>query len=111
MRGARRSRYRDTDALPTAAPLPLECQVVASGATWLDRELVKREKTELAETGFGAEVRTALEQRTERLVDRGLARRRQGQVIFARDLLDTLPPPALPAKAPQLPIHTTPESR
>jgi Protein of unknown function (DUF3363) len=76
--------------LRTLSRLPLERQVVASGATWLDRELVGREKTELAETGFGAEVRTALAQRTERLVDRGLARRRQGQAIFARDLLDTL---------------------
>ncbi len=74
----------------TLSPLPLERQVVASGATWLDRELVAREKTELAETGFGAEVRTALAQRTERLVDCGLARRRQGQAIFARDLLETL---------------------
>jgi Protein of unknown function (DUF3363) len=74
----------------TLSALPLERQVVASGATWLDRELVSREKTELAETGFGAEVGTALAQRTERLVDRGLARRRQGQAIFARDLLDTL---------------------
>jgi hypothetical protein len=76
--------------LRTLSRLPLESQVVASGATWLDRELVKREKTELAETGFGAEVRTALAQRTERLVDCGLARRRQGQAIFAQDLLDTL---------------------
>jgi hypothetical protein len=74
----------------TLSRLPLESQVVASGATWLDRELATRDKTELAETGFGAEVRTALAQRTERLVDCGLARRRQGQVIFARDLLDTL---------------------
>ena len=76
--------------LRTLSALPLERQVVASGATWLDRELVKREKTELAESGFGAEVRTALAQRTERLLDCGLARRRQGQAIFARDLLDTL---------------------
>ena len=74
----------------TLSRLPLERQVVASGATWLDRELVKREKTELAETGFGAEVRVALEQRTEQLIGRGLARRRQSQMIFARNLLDTL---------------------
>ena len=70
--------------LRTLARLPLERQVVASGATWLDRELIARHKMELAETGFGAEVRTALVQRTERLVDCGLARRRQGQVFFAR---------------------------
>src|SRR5712671_3011524 len=95
----------------TLSPLPLERQVVASGATWLDRELVKREKTELAETGFGAEVRTALEQRTEQLVDRGLARRRQGQVIFARDLLDTLTRRELADKAAQIAIQTGLEYR
>jgi type IV secretory pathway VirD2 relaxase len=97
--------------LRTLSPLPLERQVVASGATWLDRELVKREKTELAETGFGAEVRTALEQRTEQLVDRGLARRRQGQVIFARDLLDTLTRRELADKAAQIAIQTGLEYR
>jgi hypothetical protein len=74
----------------TLSRLPLEHQVAASGATWLDRELVRPEKTDLADSGFGAEVRTALAQRTEQLVDFGLARRRQGQVIFARNLLDTL---------------------
>jgi type IV secretory pathway VirD2 relaxase len=90
----------------TLSPLPLERQVVASGATWVDRELVKREKTELAETGFGAEVRTALAQRTERLVECGLARRRQGQAIFARDLLDTLTRRELADTATQIASQT-----
>ena len=90
----------------TLSPLRLERQVVASGATWLDRELVKREKTGLAETGFGAEVRTALAQRTERLVDCGLARWRQGQAIFARDLLDTLARRELADTATQIASQT-----
>jgi type IV secretory pathway VirD2 relaxase len=92
--------------LRTLSRWPLESQVVASGATWLDRELVKPEKTELAGTGFGAEVRTALAQRTERLVDCGLARRRQGQAIFARDLLDTLTRRELADTATQLARQT-----
>jgi hypothetical protein len=92
--------------LRTLSRLPLARQVVASGATWLDRELVRREKTELAEKGFGAEVRTALAQRTERLVDCGLARRRQGQVIFARDLLDTLTQRELADTATQIASQT-----
>jgi type IV secretory pathway VirD2 relaxase len=92
--------------LRTLSRLPLERQVVASGATWLDRELVRREKTELAEKGFGAEVRTALAQRAERLVDCGLARRRQGQVIFARGLLDTLTRRELSDTAAQFARHT-----
>jgi type IV secretory pathway VirD2 relaxase len=40
--------------------LPLADQVRARGATWLDRELVGREKTPHTPTGFGAEVREAL---------------------------------------------------
>src|SRR3984893_754384 len=74
----------------TLSRLPLERQVVASGATWLDRELVKREKMELADTGFGREVRTALQQRVEQLIGCGLAHRLQSRLIFARELLDTL---------------------
>ena len=72
---------------------------------------MRRERTELAETGFGGEVRTALEQRTEQLVDRGLARRRQGQVIFARDLLDTLTRRELADKAAQIAGQTGLEYR
>jgi type IV secretory pathway VirD2 relaxase len=107
---ARRGAAIEPD-VRTLSRLPLQRQVVASGATWLDRELVKREKTELAETGFAAEVRTALEQRTEQLVDYGLARRRQGQVIFARDLLDTLSRRELADKAAQIAIQTGLEYR
>ena len=70
--------------------LALDRQVTASGATWLDREAVGREKTELAETGFGAEVRDALARRGDHLTDQGLARRQGQRVVFARDLLDTL---------------------
>ena len=70
--------------------LSLDRQVTASGATWLDREAVGREKTELAETGFGAEVRDALARRGDHLADQGLARRQGQRFVFARDLLDTL---------------------
>jgi type IV secretory pathway VirD2 relaxase len=95
----------------TLSRLPPERQVVASGATWLDRELVNREKTELAETGFGGEVRTALKQRTEQLVGHGLSRRRQGQVIFARELLDTLTRRELTDAATQIARQTGLEYR
>jgi type IV secretory pathway VirD2 relaxase len=70
--------------------LSLADQVRAMGATWLDRELVSREKTPLALAGFGAETREALEQRADRLVQEGLARRRGQQLVFASDLLGTL---------------------
>lgn len=70
--------------------LDLEEQITAPGATWLDRQLVGRNKAELAETGFGADIRTALDRRTEHLVDEDLAQRRNNRILFARDLLVTL---------------------
>jgi hypothetical protein len=85
----RRAAVPDIE-IRTFCRLSLESQVAASGATWLDRELVTRERTELAESGFGAEVRTALAWRTERLVASGLAYCRHDQVIFAQDLLNAL---------------------
>lgn len=68
----------------------LDRQVTAKGATWLDRELVAREKTALAPSGFGGEVGAALGRRAEHLIGHGLARRRGQQILFASDLLGTL---------------------
>jgi len=76
--------------LSVRSDLPLEAQVTASGATWLDRQLVGREPPDLAGRGFGAEVRDALERRAEHLSSEGLARRQGQRTLFARDLLDTL---------------------
>lgn len=52
--------------------LPIEKQVSASGATWLDRQLVAREPQALASAGFGAEAREALARRREHLKAQGL---------------------------------------
>jgi len=85
----KRGHVGDID-VRSVSQLSLDRQVTASGATWLDREAVGREKTELAGTGFGVEVRDALARRADYLVDQGLARRQGQRVVFARDLLDTL---------------------
>jgi len=77
-------------SLRVLSDLPLADQVRAMGATWLDRELVGREKTPLALAGFGAETKEALEQRADRLVEEGLALRRGQQLVFVPDLLGTL---------------------
>lgn len=76
-------------SLATRSDLPIEEQTTASGATWLDRQLLAREP---ATTGnaFGAEVREAMGQRVDYLVEEGLARRQGQRVIFARDLLNAL---------------------
>lgn len=75
--------------LVVRSDLPLETQTGARGATWLDRQLLSPRAEALAD-GFGEEVRSALEERRDWLVEQGLASRRGGKVVFARDLLDTL---------------------
>ena len=77
-------------ALAVRSDLSVEAQTTASGATWLDRRLLDRTPLALSEGGFGGEVRGALERRTEHLIEAGLARGPAQQVLFARDLLDTL---------------------
>ncbi|MBR0902027.1 relaxase/mobilization nuclease RlxS [Bradyrhizobium liaoningense] len=62
----------------------------ALGATWLDRKLLGKESQELAATGFGADVETALRARRQWLIEQGLAREEGGQVRFARNMIETL---------------------
>ena len=77
-------------AINVLSLLDLDDQVTAPGATWLDRQLVGRNKADLAITGFGEEVHAALDRRTEHLVAQGLAQRQGSRMLFARDLLATL---------------------
>ena len=76
-------------SLATRSDLSIEAQVTASGATWLDRQLLAKDPP-LSGGGFGAEVRDAMEARVDHLAEEGLARRQGQRVIFARDLLATL---------------------
>jgi hypothetical protein len=75
-------------SLATRSDLAIEAQVSASGATWLDRQLLARESA-LGSSGFGAEVREAMDRRIDHLVEQDLARRQGQRVVFARDLLGT----------------------
>ena len=77
-------------ALAVRSDLGLGAQVTASGATWLDRQAIAKEPLALSESGFGAEVREAMEKRVDHLVDEGLAERQGRRVVFARRLIDTL---------------------
>src|SRR5215467_13771456 len=76
--------------LATRSDLPIKAQITAVGATWLDRQLVSRERVSLSEVGFGHEVRQALQARIDHLAAEGLARREGQGVIFTRQLLETL---------------------
>ena len=69
--------------------LPIERQTRVIGATWLDQQLIGGGKG-LGELGFGSEVREALRQRSEFLIEQGLGERREQRVILARNLLATL---------------------
>ena len=53
------------------SPTGLDAQIGDDGATWLDRELVSRQRIVLADEGFGKEVKKALEKRKQTLVKTG----------------------------------------
>ncbi len=69
--------------------LPIERQTRVIGATWLDRQLIGG-AAGIGDNGFGGEVREALRQRSDFLVEQELAERRGQRVILARNLLATL---------------------
>lgn len=69
--------------------LPIERQARAMGATWLDQRLLNP-ATDIADTGFGGEVRQALGKRANYLMEQGLAERRGQRIVLARNLLAAL---------------------
>ncbi|EMF61997.1 relaxase/mobilization nuclease domain-containing protein [Stenotrophomonas maltophilia] len=76
-------------AVELKSHLPIERQARVIGATWLDQQLVGGGK-ELGDLGFGAEVKDALRQRADFLVEQGLAEYRGQRVVLTRNLLATL---------------------
>jgi hypothetical protein len=104
-------RNGQAPVLAVRSDLSLGRQVAADGATWLDRRLVGQARAGLAEDGFGGEVRAALDQRTEHLESVGLARRIDGQVQFAKNLIETLQRRDLTAATRTLAVETGLEHR
>ncbi|WBO24298.1 relaxase/mobilization nuclease RlxS [Sphingomonas abietis] len=74
----------------TLSTLPLDRQIGADGATWLDRELLGDGSQRLRDAGFGHEVRAALARRRQWLIDQGLAQEEQGRTIYRANLLAVL---------------------
>ena len=93
-------------ALAVRSDLEIEAQVKASGATWIDRQLIAHEPAPLGGGGFGAEVQSAMTARADHLIEQGLARRQGQQVIYARNLLDTLRRRELDAVGEKLVVET-----
>lgn len=92
-------------AVELRTPLPLEQQVRAVGATWLDQQLIGGNR-ELVDKGFGKEVREALRQRADFLVELGLAERQGQRVALSRNLLATLRGRELAATAREISAQT-----
>jgi type IV secretory pathway VirD2 relaxase len=74
----------------TLSALPIERQIGADGATWLDRELVADSPVPLRDRGFGREVRDALAQRRQWLVEQQLARDEQDRTVYRANMLGLL---------------------
>lgn len=89
-RGRRYDRHRLGSAnVQLLSHLPIERQVRAVGATWLDRQIVDAGYSS-AHTGFAVPVQHALQKREEFLAGQGLARRDGTRVVLARNLLARL---------------------
>lgn len=86
-----RSQARSSPVIvETLSAWPLERQVTANGATWLDRELVAERPEPLREAGFGGEVRGALALRRQWLVVQELARDEQDRIVYRANMLGIL---------------------
>lgn len=83
------AKGRQRLSLAARSDMPIEAQITAPGATWLDRQLTAREPAATG-AGFGQDIRAAMDARVEHLAGEGLARRQGQRVIFARSLIETL---------------------
>jgi type IV secretory pathway VirD2 relaxase len=92
--------------LVVRSDLPLERLVQAEGATWLDRQLVARQRLPLSSHGFGAETEQALARREQILVERGLAERIANGFQPRPGLLSTLKERELAAVSRQIAART-----
>ncbi|HWK69526.1 MAG TPA: relaxase/mobilization nuclease and DUF3363 domain-containing protein [Burkholderiaceae bacterium] len=90
--------------------LPIERQTRVIGATWLDQQLIGGGKG-LGDSGFGNEVKEALQQRGDFLAEQGLVERRGQRIILARNLLATLRNRELARTAKDIAAETGQEHR
>lgn len=74
----------------TLSALPLDKQVAADGATWLDRELVADEPEPVRDGGFGREVWQALARRRQWLIEQQLARHERDRIVYRANMLGLL---------------------
>jgi len=86
-----RRQAKDTPVvIQTLSALPVERQIDADGATWLDRQLVGDRSETSRDAGFGREVRDALARRRQWLIEQDLAREEQSRTIYRANMLALL---------------------
>lgn len=86
----RRQAQATPVVVQTLSSLPLERQVGAEGATWLDRELVTETPEPVRDEGFGRDVRAAQARRRQWLIAQELAREEQDRIVYRANLLGIL---------------------
>ena len=64
----------------TLSAIGLDRQIASDGATWLDRQIIADDRSEIRDTGFGKDVNKAISRRAERLVEMGLATAKDGNI-------------------------------
>ena len=86
----RRQAQASPVVVQTLSSLPLERQVGAEGATWLDHELVAEIPEPVRDEGFGRKVRAAQTLRRQWLIAQELAREEQDRIVYRANLLGIL---------------------
>ena len=76
--------------IETLSRLPLDRQIGAEGATWLDRELAAGQPMLLRDANFGREVKAALARRQTWLIEQNLAEREGDRIIYRANMLALL---------------------
>ena len=70
----------------TLSTLSLDQQIGSDGTTWLDRQMIADDRSEIRDSGFGREVGKAMNRRAQRLVEMGLATAKDGKIRVPVDL-------------------------
>ncbi len=83
-------RRQGSVELKILSTLPIDRQIRAIGATWLDQHLMGEGLDSVGPAGFGAEVRQAMRQRVAFWLEQGLAERQDNQLMVKDNLLATL---------------------
>jgi type IV secretory pathway VirD2 relaxase len=76
--------------IQTLSAISLDQQIASDGATWLDRQIIADDRSEIRDAGFGREVNKAITRRAQRLVDMGLAATKDGNIRVPVHTLTTL---------------------